>query len=253
MLNESTSQSALLASPYLHLTFDIDWAPDHSIEYCLELLESYNTKATFFVTHYTPTLALIRDRGHSLGLHPNFLPNSSHGTNVTDIISHLLNIVPDAISLRTHALFQSSYLFLDLFSHFSQLRYDFSLYTPGLPSKLLPWYFNTTSFHRINFQWEDDFIFSLSKPHFIAPSIDSSLSPQIFNFHPLNISLNTDRMATYAKLKSYAMKNNIPFQALSSQDIHFHKVAAFGTCDYLLQLLNTYNFLSFDDLLCVLQ
>ena len=54
------------------LTFDIDWAPDYAIKYCLELLESAGCKATFFTTHSTPVNSEIIHRGHNLGIHPNF-------------------------------------------------------------------------------------------------------------------------------------------------------------------------------------
>ena len=36
-----------------HMTFDIDWAPDASIELCLDLLDRHDVKATFFATHLT--------------------------------------------------------------------------------------------------------------------------------------------------------------------------------------------------------
>ncbi|MEL6814726.1 MAG: hypothetical protein AAFP03_07920, partial [Cyanobacteria bacterium J06598_3] len=35
----------------IHLTFDIDWAPDFMIASVMSLLESYEAKASFFLTH----------------------------------------------------------------------------------------------------------------------------------------------------------------------------------------------------------
>ena len=55
------------------LTFDIDWAPDFAILYCLELLDDAKCKATFFATHSTSLNQEIVNRGHDLGIHPNFL------------------------------------------------------------------------------------------------------------------------------------------------------------------------------------
>ena len=61
------------------LTFDIDWAPDYAILNCLKLLENSGCKATFFATHNTSLNQEIINRGHNLGIHPNFLQGSSHG------------------------------------------------------------------------------------------------------------------------------------------------------------------------------
>ena len=50
-----------------HLTFDIDWAPDASIELCLDLLGRHGVKGTFFATHVTDMNREIVSRGHDLG------------------------------------------------------------------------------------------------------------------------------------------------------------------------------------------
>ena len=107
------------------LTFDIDWAPDFAILHCLELLENAGCIATFFATHSTSLNYEIVDRGHNLGIHPNFLPGSSHGSNVQEIISECINYAPDAWCMRTHSLVQSSPLLLEIFSKFPQLHQYF--------------------------------------------------------------------------------------------------------------------------------
>ena len=57
------------------LTFDIDWASDFVLEYCIDLIESAQVKATFFVTHETPLLERLRENPNfELGIHPNFNP-----------------------------------------------------------------------------------------------------------------------------------------------------------------------------------
>ena len=37
----------------MFLTFDIDWCSDEVLLYTLDIIEKYNIKATFFVTHET--------------------------------------------------------------------------------------------------------------------------------------------------------------------------------------------------------
>ena len=77
-----------------HLTFDIDWAPDWCLEELLSILDSKKVKATFFCTHKTSINKTIEQSGHNLGIHPNFLPGSSQGKNVSEIIN---NLYPDTL------------------------------------------------------------------------------------------------------------------------------------------------------------
>ena len=59
-LNDPTSWNG-----NIYLTFDIDWASDEVLGYTIDLLESFNARATFFVTHDTQLLKRLREN-------PNF-------------------------------------------------------------------------------------------------------------------------------------------------------------------------------------
>ena len=53
----------------LYLTFDIDWVADEVIQFTADLLADLQvSEATFFATHATPMLDLLRDRGFELGI-----------------------------------------------------------------------------------------------------------------------------------------------------------------------------------------
>jgi len=128
----------------------------------LSILDSEKVKATFFATHKTPLNKVIQHSGHSLGVHPNFLPGSSQGKNTSEIINNLLSFVPNGTCIRTHCLVQSTPIFLEMFSIKSSLLYDFSLITPGLDLfRKIPLNFNNITFYRLIYQWEDDFCFDL--------------------------------------------------------------------------------------------
>ena len=43
-------------------------------------------------------------------MHPNFLPGSTQGDTARAVLDHCLAIVPEASTMRTHGLFQSSAL-----------------------------------------------------------------------------------------------------------------------------------------------
>ena len=58
----------------IFITMDLDWCPDFVLEYVLEILEKYNLKCTFFITHETKLLKYLRENTnkYELGIHPNF-------------------------------------------------------------------------------------------------------------------------------------------------------------------------------------
>lgn len=85
----------------IFLTFDIDWASDEVLEYCLEIVEKAKVKATWFATHKTPLLKRILENPlFELGIHPNFNPllegNFCYGKNYKEVLEYYLEIVPNA-------------------------------------------------------------------------------------------------------------------------------------------------------------
>jgi len=190
----------------IHLTFDIDWAPNFCLENLLEILDKENIKVSFFSTHETSLNKEIINQGHNLGIHPNFLENSTQGKNFEEIINNLLKINPEATSIRTHSLYQSSYLLNKICSLQTNLLYDFSLYTPGLGLyKKLPYHSPTKKIWRLNFQWEDDICFNI--PNYDWENVYSVSPLSIFNFHPIHIFLNSKNNLNYSLFKNYTDLN----------------------------------------------
>lgn len=94
----------------LAVTFDIDWAPDWIIEEVASILIDNRVKATWFVTHASPAIEKLRQMPDlfELGIHPNCLSGSTQGNTEDEVLSHMKEIVPEAISMRTHGLYQTS-------------------------------------------------------------------------------------------------------------------------------------------------
>jgi hypothetical protein len=184
------------------LTFDVDWAPDSSIQICLDLLNRFGVKATFFATHHTDMNKEIVLQGHNLGIHPNFLPGSTHGKNVEEVISSCLSFAPDAKYMRTHGLYQSTSLLYEVFSKFSQLELDVSLLMHKAESaQRCSWRYKDVKFDRLLYNWEDDVEFYYSgfgeeAEIFFGPKI-------IYDFHPIHVHLNSCSISQYLKLKEY--------------------------------------------------
>ena len=91
------------------LTFDMDWASDEVLHYTLDILEKSEKPATIFVTHDTSVLSRIRrNASWEIGMHPNFTPPSKSALEldnyVDNVLSEISEIVPEAVSLRSHGV-----------------------------------------------------------------------------------------------------------------------------------------------------
>lgn len=183
-----------------HLTFDIDWAPDASIELCLDLLGRHDVKGTFFATHLTDLNQEIVSRGHELGIHPNFLPGSTHGDDLLSVVESCLEFAPNARYMRTHSLFQSSQMLYKVFSAFPQLTTDLSLFMHrSMHAHRCEWNFGGVCFQRVLYNWEDD-------AEFCNPDFDPSTAAffgdvTVYDFHPIHVHLNSRDSVPYSRLK----------------------------------------------------
>jgi len=186
------------------ITFDIDWAPDWCIKGVAEELIEKNIKSTWFVTHDSPILKLFRDNNDlfELGIHPNFNDNSTQGKNPVEILNNLKSIVPEAISMRTHGLIQSSYL-ISLARNEFGILFDTSIFL-NKSSGILPHRIYTSENNfiiKLPFYWEDDA--ELMDP-FSNYNLDKYSEPglKIFNFHPIHIALNSTDLKSYNECKN---------------------------------------------------
>ena len=235
---------------HIHLTFDIDWAPDWIMEEILMLLDKKKIKATFFCTHKSNINNEIERQGHNLGIHPNFLPGSSQGKNNFEIINNLINLFPKSTCIRTHSLVQSSPLFNEIFSIKSQLLYDFSLFTPGLGlTKKIIWQNHKIKFWRLNYQWEDDCCFHLQNYNWDKIHLEESNN--VLNFHPVHIYLNSKDGSNYKSLKN--ILNGRKLQNANKSDFLGIVNNKKGAKDALLQTINSGKCINFEDLLSELQ
>lgn len=188
----------------LILTLDIDWAPDFVIDQVAQILIENKVKATWFVTHRSEAIERLRENNElfELGIHPNMLFGSTHGKTEDEVLTYVKNIVPDAISMRTHGLYQTSNWLIKAAKEYDVLI-DVSLFLPKaayLQPHQIKWH--GSSLWRIPYFWEDDAemfeddpIWSLSDEKLNASGL------KVFDFHPIHIAINTDRFEKYENLK----------------------------------------------------
>lgn len=219
------------------LTFDIDWAPDWMIAQCMEICDAARIPAIYFVTHRSDILDDMKKcSGIELGIHPNFLPRSSHGASMELVLDHCLDIVPDARVMRTHSLVQSSRL-LHFIEKETLIESDMSLFIPFAhdlrPSRI---FFETGSrgLRRFPYYWEDDL--AACWPGWQWDSrFNWPTGLKIFDFHPIHVALNMKSMESYAALKQSSDK---PLSAIKEADLAPFMNHEAGTRTFLQQLLN---------------
>ncbi len=217
------------------LTFDTDWAPDWVIDDIAQILIEKNVKATWFLTHDSETIWRLREHPDlfELGIHPNMLENSTHGTTEDDVLKHLLEIVPEAISMRTHNLYQSSNFLVKAAKDYG-IAIDVSLFLPRA-AFLTPHQFKwqDSRLWRVPYFWEDDSemfeddpIWELSDKRLTVTGL------KIFDFHPIHIILNTDKFEKYVQLKQ-----ELPFKYWDEEFVEKHANRSKGTKTIFLELV----------------
>jgi len=186
-----TGAHAFKEQPVFCFTSDIEWAPEWAIKEMLDLFKQYNIPLTPFVTHDSK---VIRDRydrpeiKHKVGLHPNFLPRSSHGETQLEVIDFVNNLWPEAVGFRSHCFFDNTKI-TDAFAK-RGFKYDSNLCL-FLQPNCEP-LFHNSGLLRFPVFWEDDIHFRRGVPFSIETISDFLDNPglKVFNVHPLIIALN---------------------------------------------------------------
>lgn len=218
----------------LFFTLDIDWASDHVLRFCADLLARHGMRATFFVTHDTPVLDELRANAEfELGLHPNFNPlllgDSRYGSTYAEVLQYYRRIVPDAVSIRSHSLVQGSQILGEFVN--SGFRFDANL--------LIPWRSGTRlsviehwdrRMVRVPYCWEDDTHLTYGDP-WDPDALLAHPGLKVLDFHPIHIYLNTDAMARYEAAR--------PFLQQPSELERHVNTARYGVRNYLEDLIQS--------------
>lgn len=188
----------------VYLSFDTDWAPDFVIEQQIQRLIDANVPATWFITHDAPWIQYLRDHPSlfEVGIHPNFLPNSSHGSTVSAVLKHCVALAPEARSMRTHGLMQSTHI-LDYVVEETPIEVDVSILMHRASVAPPHWHIgHAKHLLRLPFIWEDDIEARSYNPSWEVLPKRPSTDPYILNFHPILLALNDGDGHAYASLRS---------------------------------------------------
>jgi len=219
------------------ITFDLDWAPDFVIDHVAGFLIQKQVKSTWFITHLSPAVERLRQYPHlfELGIHPNFRAASTHGNSPQEVIRHCMNLVPEAKSLRTHSLFQSTPI-LDMVIKETQCTHDVSLFLARTPNlRPVEYVRGAGRLIRIPYVWEDDLEMDQPMPFWRMDqllAIGEGL--KVLDFHPIHIYLNSANFENYTSLLRHDIKYGDLTESAAAPFIHHGT----GTKTMFLEALN---------------
>lgn len=197
----------------ISFSFDLDWAPAWATDWICEQLAGRGLRGTFFVTHDCPSLDRLRAAGMELGVHPNYLPGSSHGETPDEVLDFVRALAPEARGVRAHALVRST----PLWTRYTELGmvYEASDLMDGLPGlrPLRAW----NGLVRLPIYWEDDVHLMHGEPHTLdAMGLDAP-GMKILNFHPVLLALNSATLDGYGALKGELGRTGIALSNASRE------------------------------------
>lgn len=214
----------------IFLTFDIDWAHDAVLHDTINLVEEAGIAATWYATHETPVLERLRSsRNFELGIHPNFNflleGDGRNGRNTAEVVERVLNIVPEAKSVRSHSMTQSS----GLLAAFEKcgLTHDVNHFVPAHSGiRLSPWQL-WSGLCRVPYFWEDDVACMYALQNNMIELV-SHRGLKVFDFHPIHVFLNTENLDRYERTRH--LHHN-------PEELIKHRYEGVGTRTRLIELL----------------
>jgi hypothetical protein len=182
----------LASSRVVCFTSDIEWAPDWAIREMYAVMDRAGVPVTPFVTHESrflrERLATPEER-FDVGVHPNFLQPSTHGSTMDEVIDHMMTLWPEARSYRAHCFYDHT----RMSRAFAERGYTYESNLCLFLQPFLVPFRSGTVLLRFPVFWEDDF----HTAHRLGWSLDSIRDAlempglKIMNIHPLMVALNT--------------------------------------------------------------
>lgn len=186
--------------PVFVLTSDIDWASEFAIAGLLNFARARDIHPTLFVTHPSPEIDRAAVAGEiDRGIHPNFLPGSSHGADPDAVIACCMALAPGTRLWRSHAYVDGTYVALKLHQAGIRIDSNLCLYMQRGLSPLDHW----VGIRRFPVFWEDDvhwhrggsWDFARYREDFFSPGL------KVVNVHPFIFALNLPDEAAYRSAK----------------------------------------------------
>jgi hypothetical protein len=213
------------------LTSDLDWASEYCIQDFLSIAHRFTVRPTLFVTHESAAADAASRRGLAeLEIHPNFLPDSDHGRDVSSVIDHILRIVPNAIAVRAHRYIDSPEIAAHLPKYGVKIDSNVCLHlVRGLSGRILangllrlPVFFEDDLHWSAGHEWN----FEKHAKDFFAAGL------KVLNFHPFFVALNIPDADFYRRHKRH-------IRTLTHDEAARLRYRGAGTRTFLLDAMET--------------
>lgn len=227
-LNENCNYDA---KETIFLSFDIDWVPDYMLQFTADLVSHLDV--SFMHTHASPVCAKIVEHFPS-GIHPNIQKNSDQGETIDDSIKFLSNLGVSFETCRFHVLNYGYPDLIKLSERGTKLDSSNILFNG---KNIIPTYHHDLDMILAPYFWEDG-IYLRGKDLRGSQNIIDWETPglKIFDFHPLDIYLNTSSMNQRNIFKQSVRKLQDTEEKFSRPFIN--NTANFGSRDILLDLIS---------------
>ncbi len=217
-------------TPVFVLTSDIDWASEACVEDFLEILDQFGVKPVLMATHESAVVSQRAAEGKiELGLHPNFLPGSSHGDSIEKVVQHVFELFPNATTFRSHSFVDSSHIAAQMTKR--GIRYDSNLCL-YMQDNLVPLH-HQSGLVRFPVFWEDDVHWMQGGSWCLDDDVvEQFLRPglKVLNFHPIAVALNIPDADFYQAHKKHVT-------SVTKEDIEGLRYRGAGARTFLIELL----------------
>ena len=152
-----------------------------------------------FATHKSALIdALAASGAIEVGLHPNFLPGSTHGLDIKSVVAHVCELYPQARCFRSHSFMDGSPIMAEFQAR--GFKYDSNIVT-HFDDGLKP-IRHAYDLLRFPVFWEDDVQWHRGETWDLDAYYKRFLTPglKILNVHPIHFALNTPNERFYRAL-----------------------------------------------------
>lgn len=210
------AREALSKDNIICITSDLDWASEYAARKTFEYFDENNVKVTAFVTNPNKAVEEYAKAGKiRLGIHPNFMPDSSQGTNYDEVIDYCFKLVPEADCFRAHRYYDVN----DTMDKLTKRGIKFESNVCTLMD-IVPPFLHRSKTISFPIFWEDgaflyysdNFDFELMEKQLLSPGL------KVINIHPMHLMLNTPYFSYTREIKDRLSReewNNMDKEVIS--------------------------------------
>lgn len=217
------------------ITSDLDWASDYAAGKAFDYFAANKIPVTAFVTNANKAVEEHSQKGNiKLGIHPNFMPDSSQGKDYDEVIEYCFKLVPGANCFRAHRYY-------DVNDTMEKLTKRGILWESNVCTlmDIVPPFLHRSKTISFPIFWEDgaflyysdSFDFELMERQLKAPGL------KVINIHPMHLMLNTPYFSYTREIKDSLSREE--WNRMDKQVIEKLAFKGEGIADYIDKIIKT--------------